>query len=178
MAAARNNRPELFVTVSDDAYVELSKMLGQRILGFTVWDETLSDEVENPTENSTEKTTVDTDVSLNGHAHASIRRGDTDGDEPGADDKDAVDIDIYLEGGIYFELYGTLCYPTLDSEPLLGTSTIRNAIADLVNSGVWLDDVAVDDEEQLVLVLSQHRKPQLYLSVGGWLVEEWDELPN
>ena len=163
--AARNKRPELFVTVSDDAYTELSKMTGQRILGFAVWDETLSDEVENPTS--------DADVSLNGHANASIN-----GDDSASDDKDAVDIDIYLEGGIYFELYGTLCYPTLESEPLIGTSTIRNAIADLVNSNVWLDDVAVDDEEQLVLVLSQHRRPQLYLSVGGWLVEEWDELPN
>ena len=28
------------------------------------------------------------------------------------------DIDLYLEGGIYFELYSTVCYPTIESDPL------------------------------------------------------------
>lgn len=88
------------------------------------------------------------------------------------------DIDLYLEGGIYFELYSTVCYPTIESDPLEGLSTVQSRLAGLVKSGVWLEEVAVDDENSLILVLAQRKKPQLYLLIGAWTVGEWDELPE
>ena len=30
----------------------------------------------------------------------------------------AFDLDLYLEGGVYFELYGVTCYADLDGAPL------------------------------------------------------------
>jgi len=88
------------------------------------------------------------------------------------------DIDLYLEGGIYFELYSTVCYPTIESDPLEGLSTVQSRLAGLVKSGVWLEEVAVDDENSLILVLAQRKKQQLYLLIGAWTVGEWDELPE
>ena len=37
----------------------------------------------------------------------------------------AVDADVYLGGGVYFELYGVLCYADVDSEPLAGVDLIN-----------------------------------------------------
>lgn len=98
-----------------------------------------------------------------------------EGDEAG---QIGFDIDLYLEGGIYFELYSTVCYPTIESDPLEGLSTVQSRLAGLVKSGVWLEEVAVDDENSLILVLAQRKQPQLYLLIGAWTVGEWDELPE
>ena len=100
------------------------------------------------------------------------------GDEEEASGQIGFDIDLYLEGGIYFELYSTVCYPTIESDPLEGLSTVQTRLTSLVKSGVWLEEVAVDDENSLILVLAQRQKPQLYLLIGAWTVGEWDELPE
>ena len=88
------------------------------------------------------------------------------------------DLDLYLADGIYFELYGTLCYPTLESEPLQGLESINQRLTDLLKGGLWLDEVAVNEQDALVLVLGRKPATFLYLVVGGWLLEEWDELPD
>ncbi len=67
----------------------------------------------------------------------------------------AVDVDVYLDCGVFFELYGVLCYPDLDSEPLAGTATIDAHLAALVSQGIMLIDIAVDDEDSLVLILAK-----------------------
>lgn len=90
----------------------------------------------------------------------------------------ALDIDLYLEGGVYFECYSTLCFVDPESEPLPGLSVVEKRLSGLVQAGVWLDEVAVDEEDQLVLVLAQKRKPKLYLVVSGWTLDEWEELPE
>lgn len=100
------------------------------------------------------------------------------GEEEEASGQIGFDIDLYLEGGIYFELYSTVCYPTIESDPLEGLSTVQTRLTSLVKSGVWLEEVAVDDENSLILVLAQRQKPQLYLLIGAWTVGEWDELPE
>ncbi len=100
---------------------------------------------------------------------------DEDDDDP---PQEVFDLDLYLADGVYFELYGTLCYPDLDADPLRGSEQASKHLLSLVNQGIWFDEVAVDEEEQLVLVLSQYRQPVIYLVVGGWLIEEWDELPT
>ncbi|MEZ4665032.1 MAG: hypothetical protein R2911_46495 [Caldilineaceae bacterium] len=93
-------------------------------------------------------------------------------------DPAALDIDLYLEGGVYFECYSTLCFITPDSEPLDGLASVDSFMGKTVRKGLWLDEVAVDEENQLVLVLAQKRQPVLYLVVSGWTLAEWEELPE
>ena len=100
-----------------------------------------------------------------------------EGQEVAATSTNAADLDLYLEGGIYFELYGVLAYRNPDQDPLPDRETVARQLTALVKQGLWLDEVAVDEEDGLVLILSRARKPQLYLSISGWSVDEWDELP-
>lgn len=94
------------------------------------------------------------------------------------EEQHAFDVDIYLEDGVYFEMYGTVCYTDLDAEPMAGLDIVAERMNALVKQGVVLGEVAVDDENALVLVLMLGMRPVLYLSVGGWILEEWDELPD
>lgn len=87
------------------------------------------------------------------------------------------DMDLYLEGGVYFELYGVAGYPTLESEPVSDRAALEKELLRLVHEGVTVGDVAVDEEDALVLVLAKGGEPVLYLAVGGFVLEEWDELP-
>ena len=48
----------------------------------------------------------------------------------------------------------------------------------LINDGIWLDEIAATEEDELVLILSRKHIPQLYLNVSGWTVEEWETLPG
>lgn len=89
----------------------------------------------------------------------------------------AVDLDLYLDGGVYFELYGVVSYRDLTADPLVGFAAIQQHITQLIKQELWLDEVAVDEEDSLILILAQHHRPQLYLQIDGWSVAEWDELP-
>lgn len=105
--------------------------------------------------------------------------GDTlDGETVALTEQTAVDLDLYLEGGVYFELYGVVSYPDLDADPLVGFARIEKQITRLVKQTLWLDEVAVDEEDSLVFVLSRQHKPQLYLVISGWSFADWDELPD
>ena len=88
------------------------------------------------------------------------------------------DIDIYLADGVFFELYGTLCYQHVDDEPLYGLAEVERTVATMLNAGLWLEDVAVDDNDSLVLIASRSRKPALYFVVCAWSLGEWSELPE
>jgi hypothetical protein len=88
------------------------------------------------------------------------------------------DIDLYLNSGVYFELFATLCYPTLDSPPLEGRSQVELTLNRHISADLWLHEVAVDEEDSLVLVLGKQHKPELYLVVGAWQLQDWDELPE
>lgn len=90
----------------------------------------------------------------------------------------AVDMDLYLDGGVYFELYGVCCYPDPEEEPLVGYTNIHQRLVHLVKQTLWLDEVAVDEEDSLVFILSRQHKPQIYLMIEGWSFAEWDELPS
>ncbi len=92
--------------------------------------------------------------------------------------QEAFDLDLYLEDGVYFELYGVFCLEDIDSAPMRGQETVARRLLSLVNQGVWLEEVAVDDEDGLVLVLGRERMPELYLLVAAFLLEEWEELPG
>lgn len=101
-----------------------------------------------------------------------------EGGEAVAADTNAADLDLYLEGGVYFELYGVLAFRDPDQDPLPDRQSVERQLTALVKQGLWLEEVAVDEEEALVLILSRAHKPQLYLVISGWRVDEWDELPN
>lgn len=89
-----------------------------------------------------------------------------------------VDLDLYLRDNVYFELYGTLCYVSLDEEPLPSQAEVETRLTALIHDELWLQEVAVDDEEALVLVLGRDQRPLLYVQVGAWLLDEWEELPE
>lgn len=89
-----------------------------------------------------------------------------------------VDLDLYLRDNVYFELYGTRCYVNLDEEPLTSQAEVETRLAALIHDGLWLQEVAVDDEEALVLVLGRDQRQLLYVQVGAWLLDEWEELPE
>ncbi len=93
-------------------------------------------------------------------------------------EQNAFDLDLYLEDGVYFELYGTFFYPDLNSEPLVGLEPVSQRIGDLGQSGMWLEEIAVDESDALILVLGDQGTTKIYLAVEGWLLEEWDELPE
>ena len=88
-----------------------------------------------------------------------------------------ADMDVYLADGVRFELFAVLCYESLDSEPLRDLSDLGVRFAELVMAGLYLDDVAVDTEDDLVLVLSAGDST-LFLNTGAWTLDEWEELPD
>jgi hypothetical protein len=88
------------------------------------------------------------------------------------------DLDLYLADGVYFELYGVGCYRSLEDDPLPELALVDKALRGQIKQGLWLEEIAVDEDDQLVLVLGRQDQPHLYLQIGGWLIEEWDELPD
>ena len=90
----------------------------------------------------------------------------------------SVDLDLYLEDGVYFELYSVFVFLDLDAEPAAGQDAISAHLAGSVRQHGRLAEVAVDEEDGLVLVLQPDGGDPLYLVVGAWLLEPWDELPE
>jgi hypothetical protein len=143
----RNAQPavDLYTTVDDELFDELSELIDQQVVHVDVWEDSLADALAG--EELVAPTT-------------------------------SVDLDLYLEDGVYFELYGVQCFPDPEREPLADPAAIRTHLVDLIRRSIRLEDVAVDEEEALVLVLGRDQRPQLYLVVAGWLIDEWDELPD
>lgn len=151
--ASSEEDKEFFTRVDDEQYDELSELSGQPIVHVSVWEEGLADAM------------VLADQS-------SANAGTGEGNEV------AADIDLYLRDGVYFELYGTLCYTDLDASPLGDLAEIEQRLNQLVAAGAHLEEIAVDEDDGLVLVLAQRRQPAMYLQVGAWLLDEWEELPE
>lgn len=99
-------------------------------------------------------------------------------DRPGPDTRALFDLDLYLENSLLLTLYGTGIFPDPESEPLRGWQRAGRIVQSLVSAGIWLDDIAATEENDLVLVLCRDRSPQLYLIVSGWSVEKWEQLPG
>ncbi len=94
-------------------------------------------------------------------------------------DHDAFfDLDLYLDEGVFFELYGASGYPSPQDDPISEAEELNRTLVSLVNQNATLVDIAVDEDENLVLVLGRGKTPRLYLVAGGWLPNEWEELPD
>lgn len=152
---SRNNDATLFTTVDDELFDQLNELAGQEIVFVEVWDDSLSDALR-------------TDA-------ADVHPGALDAGNLDADS--AFDIDLYLADGVYLELYGAQCFPDLESEPWLERERVKSQLIELVKQGVMLTEIAVNEADGLVLILEHSGSPTLYIDVGGWLIEEWDELP-
>jgi len=88
------------------------------------------------------------------------------------------DLDLYLEDGVYFEMYGVACFDDPDADAWRGQDHAGARLATLVTAHAQLGDVAVNDDDGLVLVLTTPDGRNTYLVVGAWLLAEWDELPE
>lgn len=144
---------QLYTHVDDEQYDELTELNGQPVVHVSVWEEGLADSITSP-------------------------QGNVKASASSTEDEVAADIDLYLRDGVYFELYGTLCYTDLDAPPLADLAQIEQRLLRLVKAGVELEEIAVDEDDGLVLVLAQRHQPVLYLQVGAWLLDEWEELPE
>ena len=85
--------------------------------------------------------------------------------------------DLYLDDGVYFELYGVTCFDDPDGEPWQGLAVVQARFAALVGGQADLAEIAVDEDDGLVLVVEDGEGATVFLAVGAWLVDEWDELP-
>ena len=103
---------------------------------------------------------------------------DQEGAKPTAAARVLFDLDLYLENNSLLALYGTSVFPDPESDPLRGWQHTGKILQSLINKGIWLDEIAATDEDDLVLILSRNHEPQLYLNVSGWSVEEWETLPG
>jgi hypothetical protein len=158
ISEASSDDGQLYTHVDDEQYEELSELNGQQIVHVAVWEEGLADAMSAPQPDKS-----------------------ADASSPAISSSDvgtAADIDLYLADGVYFELYGTICYTDLDAQPLANLAQIEQRLQRLVKAGVKLEEIAVDEDDGLVLILAQNHQPVLYLQVGAWLLDEWEELPE
>lgn len=144
----QNGELPLQTTVDDELYDELNELVGQQIVYVEVWEDSLGGAME------------DDEVTL------AKPTGES-----------AFDIDLYLADGVYFELYSVSCFDDPDADPWRGLEVATKRLQSVARRGV-LEEVAVDEDDGLVLVLRDARRQLIYLSVGAWLLEEWDELPT
>lgn len=177
---------EIITSVTDELYSELEKLTGQRVVSHALWDESLADALAGTTESDSSQrgsargsaTAADTADSTEDRPSHPVDEAEIDNSTSPNANSPHVDIDLYLSDGVYFELYSTVCFPHLDSNPITQAESIDAALSHEIQAGVWLDEIAVDDENQLVLVLSRNHQPVLYLMVAGWTVDGWEELPE
>ena len=99
-------------------------------------------------------------------------------ESPGPEARALFDLELYLENNTLLTLYGTSVFPDPESEPLHGWQRTGRIMQQLVSQGIWLDDIAATEENNLVLVLCRDRSPRLYLIVSGWSAEKWELLPG
>ncbi len=93
---------------------------------------------------------------------------------------DLVDLDIYFEDHALLELYSVLVFTDDSQPPLSGVHHISNTLARLVEKGIYLGEIAEEEETQAPIFIFHNRKGRevLLLLADGWSVDEWDTLPN
>lgn len=103
---------------------------------------------------------------------------DEEGEEIAPARRQIFDMDLYLENHLYMELYATYVFKDPEGDALRGLDRIGTICTKLIEDGTWLEEIAVTEDSELVLILSRNHRPQLYLNVGGWTMEEWETLPD
>ena len=142
----------IHTSVTDELYDELAELEGLQVMGAALWEESLSDSPEGEDGGTAEKRDPESRL--------------------------FVDMDLYLDENVQMELYEVAVYNTLDDDPIIGLTAIGTLLSKKIEAGLWLEEAAVDEEDQLVLIMARRHEPQLYLNVGGWAISDWDELPD
>jgi hypothetical protein len=143
----------IYTVVDNELFDELVQLVGQKVVLVQLWQDTVVESLESSVAEEEEESAA------NGDGAA------------------LFDLDLYLGDGLFFELFGVTLFPSLDGEPMNDFEAINRQLAQWVKTGLSLMDVAVDEEDALVLVLGR-RQPQVYLVVGAWSLQEWSELPD
>ncbi|MCD6291304.1 MAG: hypothetical protein J7M34_12430 [Anaerolineae bacterium] len=130
-------------------FVQLQTLQGKSVQGLALWQNSIADE---------ELMELDGDVS--------------------PENRIFVDFDLYLEGHVLLEIYAATIYRDLDEAPIMGLDAISQALGDMTEQGTILSDVAMDDEDGLVLVLTTQDGVSLIIAPSGWALGHWDELPD
>ena len=93
-------------------------------------------------------------------------------------DNATVDFDVYLANRLMLELYGASLYPDPESFPLKTYDRIAHVLQTMVETGSILEEVALDEADELVLIFAGPEIGSLYVVAQGWILEEWEELPR
>ncbi|MCB0204351.1 MAG: hypothetical protein KDH89_05960 [Anaerolineae bacterium] len=97
---------------------------------------------------------------------------------PTPEDRQVIDIDIYLDDNTLLELYGVSLFRSESAEPITGLEALEAALVDMAGAGGVLYEVAETDEGDLALVFAVEDELCLIMVVGAWSVSDWDELPT
>ena len=89
-----------------------------------------------------------------------------------------VDFELYLDDHMMLELYGAAVLEDEASDALVGFDNIGRTLSRLAEKGALIQEVAVDQEDRLVLVLENQKGQRLLTPVTAWLLTAWDILPE
>lgn len=89
-----------------------------------------------------------------------------------------VDIDLYLANQTKLELYGAAVSADEESDPTVGLNAIGELLEQHTQNGAYIDEIAADEEETLVLILANEQKRSLLIAVSAWLEDVWETLPD
>ncbi len=94
--------------------------------------------------------------------------------------KDLVDLDVYFEDHALLELYSALVYTDDSQPPVSGVDRIADTLARQVEKGIYLGEIAEEEETGALIFIFHNRKGRevLLILADGWAVDEWDTLPE
>ncbi len=89
-----------------------------------------------------------------------------------------VDFELYLEDRQLLEVYGAAVLKDETSDAMVGFDTIGRMLGRLAEHGALIKEIAVDQDEGLILILQDHKNRRLLTPVTAWLLTTWDTLPE
>lgn len=89
-----------------------------------------------------------------------------------------VDFEIYLDDQHMLELYGAAVLEDEAGDALVGLDNIGRALSGLAGNGAFIQEIAADQDNSLVLILQDQQNKKLLTPVTAWLLATWDVLPE
>jgi hypothetical protein len=96
----------------------------------------------------------------------------------GDQDRDVIDLDLYLADNVLLELIGAALYRLPELSLVMGVLALEEILVELVDRDGVLVEVAESEDGAPALVFGTDAGPFLAIVVGGWLISKWDELPE
>jgi hypothetical protein len=89
-----------------------------------------------------------------------------------------VDFELYLDDQRMLELYGAAVLEDETSDALVGLDNIGRALSGLAGNGAYIQEIAADQDNSLVLILQDQKNERLLTPITAWLLTTWDVLPE